>query len=145
MRERSKNTVLIGYFFGAEMIPPGVSSANAFGDLGYDVCRFNSQVESRWEQALLKPVNRLARGLGYQTEIGKRLPISKINFKRQMIKKAAAEFRPKWVFVIRAHEFVDAELVHELKQQYGVEKVFAWRVDGPLDSPDLLEDARIYD
>ncbi len=145
MRETSRNRVLISYFFGADMIPLGVSCANAFRDLGYDVCRFNSQVESRWEQALLKPMNRLARGLGYQTEIGKTLPIAKINFKRQMIKKAAAEFRPKWVFVIRAHEFVDAELVHELKQQYGVEKVFAWRVDGPLDSPDLLDDARIYD
>src|SRR5258708_21872186 len=139
MRETSRNSVLISYFFGADRIPLGVSCAKAFRDLGYDVGGFNSQVESRWEQALLKPVNRLARGLGYQTEIGKRLPISKINFKRQMIKKAAAEFRPKWVFVIRAHEFVDAELVHELKQQYGVGKVFAWRVDGPLDSPDRLE------
>jgi len=62
-----------------------------------------------------------------------------------MLIEAAMQQRPKWVFVIRAHEFVDAALVRQLKQQCGVEKVFAWRVDGPLDSPDLLEDARIYD
>jgi hypothetical protein len=144
----SRKSVLISYFFGDDMIPLGVSCANAFRGFGYGVYRFNSQVESRWEAALLKPVNRLARGLGlgYRgKEIGRSLPISKANFKKQMIKKAAREFRPSWVFVIRAHEFVDAELVHDLKSQCGVEKVFAWRVDGPLDSPDLLEDASIYD
>lgn len=142
----SGKSVLISYFFGDDMIPLGVSCADAFRDLGYDVYRFNSQVESGWGQALLKPVNRLARGLGYRKrEIGGALPISRINFKKRMLKKAALEFRPRWVFVIRAHEFVDAELVRSLKQQCGVEKVFAWRVDGPLDTPDLLEDARIYD
>jgi spore maturation protein CgeB len=143
--DMARKSVLISYFFGHDMIPLGVSCANAFRELGYEVRCFNSQVESRWEQALLKPVNRLARGLGYRKrEIGKALPIAKINFKKRMLKQAVREFRPKWVFVIRAHEFVDAELVRELKEQ-GVEKVFAWRVDGPLDSPDLLEDARIYD
>ena len=137
---------MISYFFGDDMIPLGVSCANAFRELGYEVHRFNSQVESRWEQVLLKPLNRLARGLGYhKREFGRSLPISKINFKKRMLKEAAAEFRPRWVFVIRAHEFVDAGLVRELKRDCGVEKVFAWRVDGPLDSPDLLEDARIYD
>jgi hypothetical protein len=142
----SGKSVLISYFFGDDMIPLGVSCANAFRDLGYDVYRFNSQVESKWDHALLKPVNRLARGLGYRKrEIGRRLPISKINFKQRMLKKAVLESRPRWVFVIRAHEFVDAELVRELKESLGVEKVFAWRVDGPLDTPDLLEDARIYD
>src|SRR5690349_4833925 len=138
--------VLISYFFGDDMIPLGESCADAFRALGYDVARFNSQVESRWEPLLLKPVNRLARGLGYRRrEIGRGLPFSKVNFKRRMLKKAAAEFRPRWIFVIRAHEFVDAELVATLKRQYGVEKVIGWRVDGPLDTPDLLEDARIYD
>jgi len=62
----SRKSVLISYFFGDDMIPLGVSSANAFRDLGYEVYRFNSQVESRWQPALLKPVNRLARGLGYR-------------------------------------------------------------------------------
>jgi hypothetical protein len=142
----SRKSILISYFFGDDMIPLGVSCANAFRGFGYDVRCFNSQVESRWEQALLKPVNRLARGLGYRArEIGASLPIAKIHFKRRMLIEAALQQRPKWVFVIRAHEFVDAALVRQLKQQCGVEKVFAWRVDGPLDSPDLLEDARIYD
>jgi hypothetical protein len=128
------------------MIPLGVSCANAFRELGYDVYRFNSQVESRWQPLALKPVNRLARGLGYRgREIGGALPFGRIAFKKRMIKRAALEFRPRWVFVIRAHEFVDAELVRELKDECGVEKVFAWRVDGPLDTPDLLEDAAIYD
>ena len=139
-------SVLISYFFGDDMIPLGVSCANAFRDLGYEVYRFNSQVESRWQPALLKPVNRLARGLGYRgRELGARLPVARIKFKKRMLKRAALEFRPRWVFVIRAHEFVDAELVRELKRDCGVEQVFAWRVDGPLDAPDLLEDARIYD
>jgi hypothetical protein len=138
--------VLISYFFGDDMIPLGVSCANAFRELGYDVYRFNSQVESRWQPLALKPVNRLARGLGYRgREIGGALPFGRIAFKKRMIKRAALEFRPRWVFVIRAHEFVDAELVRELKDECGVEKVFAWRVDGPLDTPDLLEDAAIYD
>lgn len=138
--------VLISYFFGDDMIPLGVSCANAFRGFGYDVYCFNSQVESRWQQALLKPVNRLARGLGYRKrEIGRLLPISKINFKKRMLRQAALEFRPRWIFVIRAHEFVDAELVRELKRDCGVEKIIGWRVDGPLDTPDLVEDARIYD
>jgi hypothetical protein len=142
----SRKSVLISYFFGDDMIPLGVSCANAFRDLGYDVLRFNSQVESRWQPALLKPVNRLARGLGYRgRELGARLPVARINFKKRMLVRAAREFRPRWVFVIRAHEFVDAELVARLKRDCGVEKVFAWRVDGPLDTPDLLEDAAVYD
>lgn len=142
----SRKSVLVSYFFGDDMIPLGVSCANAFRDLGYEVYRFNSQVESGWQPALLKPVNRLARGLGYRgPEIGGRLPVARIHFKRRMLKRAVREFRPRWVFVIRAHEFVDAELVGELKRDYGVEKVIGWRVDGPLDTPDLLQDAAIYD
>lgn len=139
-------SVLISYFFGDDMIPLGVSCANAFRELGYEVYRFNSQVESRWQGVALKPLNRLARGLGHRGgEIGGRLPVARVNFKRRMLKKAVLESRPRWVFVIRAHEFVDAALVEELKRDCGVEKVFAWRVDGPLDTPDLLDDARIYD
>ena len=142
----SGKRVLISYFFGDDMIPLGVSCAAAFRDLGYEVYRFNSQVESRWQGVALKPVNRVARALGRRgRELGGGLPVGRINFKKRMLKKAALEFRPRWVFVIRAHEFVDAELVHELKTECGVEQVFAWRVDGPLDTPDLLEDARIYD
>jgi spore maturation protein CgeB len=143
----SRKSVLISYFFGDDMIPLGVSCANAFRELGYDVYRFNSQVESRWQPFLLKPVNRLARGLGYRRrrEIGAALPVARINFKKRMLSQAVREFRPRWVFVIRAHEFVDAELVAELKRDYGVESVIGWRVDGPLDTPDLLEDAAIYD
>src|SRR5262245_22538250 len=142
----SRKSVLISYFFGDDMIPLGVSCADAFRDLGYDVCRFNSQVESRWQAAALKPVNRLARGLGYRgPELGGGLPVGRISFKQRMLKRAALEFRPRWVLVIRAHEFVDAELVHELKRDCGVEQVIGWRVDGPLDTPDLLQVARIYD
>ena len=142
----TRKSVLISYFFGDDTIPLGVSCANAFRDFGYDVRRFGSQVEGAWHRALLKPVNRLARGLGYRRrEIGRELPISKANFKRRMMRQAVREFRPRWVFVIRAHEFVDAELVRELKHEYGVEKVFEWRVDGPLDTPDILEDAKVYD
>src|SRR5262245_34682692 len=108
----SRKIVLISYFFGHDMIPLGVSCANAFRGLGYDVLCFNSQVESPWQPALLKPVNRLARGLGYRgAELGTRLPVARINFKKRMLRQAAREFRPRWIFVIRAHEFVDAELV----------------------------------
>jgi len=141
----ARKSILISYFFGDDMIPLGVSCANAFRDFGYDVHCFNSQVESPWEPVVMKPMHRLARALGYRREIGRGLPISKVSYKKRMLKKAAAEFRPRWIFVIRAHEFVDADLVRSLKRDHGVEKVFAWRVDGPLDSPDLLEDARIYD
>ena len=142
----SRDRVLVSYFFGDDMIPLGESCERALEGFGYEVHRFNSQMESRWEQALLKPVNRLVRGLGYRRrEIGRSLPIHKVNFKRRKLLEAAAAFRPRWIFVIRAHEFVDAELVARLKRECGVEKVVGWRVDGPLDTPDLLEDARIYD
>jgi spore maturation protein CgeB len=141
----SRKRVLISYFFGDDMIPLGESCADAFRVLGYEVARFNSQVESRWQALLLKPANRLARGLGYRgREIGRSLPFGKVNFKRRMLMKAA-EVRPRWIFVVRAHEFVDVELVTALKRDCGVEKMIGWRVDGPLDTPDLLEDARIYD
>jgi spore maturation protein CgeB len=142
----TRKSVLISYFFGDDMIPLGVSCAHAFRDLGYDVLRFNSQVESRWQAAALKPANRLARALGYRgAEIGGALPVARVNFKKRMLVRAAREFRPRWVLVIRAHQFVDAELVAELKRDCGVEQVLGWRVDGPLDTPDLLEDAAIYD
>lgn len=142
----SRRRVLISYFFGDDMIPLGGSCARALRSSGYDVYCFNSQVESVWERALIKPANKLARTLGYKhREIGRTLPISKINFKKQMIVKAALEFRPRWILIIRAHEFVDEELVHDLKRKCGVEKIVAWRVDGPLDSPDLLRDAALYD
>lgn len=142
----SRKRVLISYFFGDDMIPLGVSCARALEGLGCDVYRFNSEMESRWHPVLLKPLNRLARGLGYRGgEIGRTLPFARIPFKRRMLKEAARAFRPHWILVIRAHEFVDAQLVAELKRECGVEQVVGWRVDGPLDCPDLLEDARIYD
>ena len=141
-----RKSVLISYFFGEDTIPLGASCAGAFRDAGYEVCRFSSQAESFWYRALLKPANRLARELGHRNaEIGRTLPVSRVNFKKRRLRQAVREFRPRWVFVIRAHEFVDAALVRELKHDFGVERVFAWRVDGPLDTPDLLEDARIYD
>ena len=141
-----RRSVLISYFFGHDTIPLGASCANAFRDQGFDVRCFSSQMESAWYRALLKPANRLARELGNGNgEIGEALPISKVNFKKRMLKQAVREFRPRWLFVIRAHEFVDDELVRELKRDFGVEKVIGWRVDGPLDTPDLLEDAAIYD
>lgn len=142
----SGKRVLISYFFGDDMIPLGESCARAFESEGHEVRRFNSQIESAWEPVLLKPLNRLARGLGYRRrEIGGGLPFSKVNFKRHKLLEAARQFRPHWIVVIRAHEFVDAGLVARLKRECGVEKVAGWRVDGPLDTPDLLEDARIYD
>lgn len=142
----SRDRVLVSYFFGDDMIPLGESCARALEGFGCEVYRFNSQMESRWEKALLKPVNRLARGLGYRRrEIGRSLPIHKVNFKRRRLLEAAAAFRPRWILVIRAHEFVDAALVARLRRECGVEKVIGWRVDGPLDTPDLLEDARVYD
>jgi hypothetical protein len=142
----SGKRVLISYFFGDDMIPLGESCADAFHSLGYEVARFNSQIESRWQPALLKPVNRLARGLGYRgPEIGHALAFSRVNFKRRMLIAAAVAFRPHWILVIRAHEFVDVGLVRTLKRDCGVDRVIGWRVDGPLDTPDLREDARIYD
>ena len=83
----SRKRVLISYFFGDDMIPLGVSCARALEALGHEVYRFNSQVESRWQHALLKPVNRLARGLGYRgREIGATRSFARIPFKRRMLK-----------------------------------------------------------
>ena len=62
----ARKSILISYFFGDDMIPLGVSCANAFRDLGYDVHCFNSQVESPWEPVVMKPMHRLARALGYR-------------------------------------------------------------------------------
>ncbi len=143
------NRVLISYFFGDDMIPLGGSCARAFRNLGYDVYCFNSQMESGLERTLLRPilrpVNKLIRIAVPKADIGGRLPISQVNYKKTMIRKAVSQFRPKWVFIIRSHQFVDEELVEGLKRDYGVEKVFAWCVDGPMDFPGLLEDAAIYD
>ncbi len=138
--------ILISYFFGDDMIPLGYSCADALRGMGHQVYCFNSQVESRLASFTLKPVNRLARALGFRNrEIGADLPIARENFKRAQLKQAVAAFRPDWILVIRSHRFVDAQLVAELKADYGVKKVVGWRVDGPLDSPGLVEDAAIYD
>ncbi len=142
----AKPRILISYFFGDDMIPLGYSCADAFRAMGHEVYCFNSQVESRLAGLLLKPANRLMRGLGFGNgEIGEGLPIARIQFKKSMLKKAVAAFRPDWILVIRSHRFVDAGLVAELKGNFGVRKVIGWRVDGPLDSPGLAEDAAIYD
>jgi spore maturation protein CgeB len=138
--------ILLAYFFGDDVIPLGASCAAALETAGYEVCRFASQVESLWQPVFLKPLNRLARGLGYRgAEIGGSLPIARVNFKKRMLLQAARRFRPRWVLVIRGHEFVDSALVERLKRECGVEKVACWRVGGPLQTPDLLEDARVYD
>lgn len=138
--------ILIAYFFGDDMIPLGVSCADAFAQLGCEVYRFPSQGESPWEPWLLKPANRLARGLGYRgPQIGGALPIARANFKKRMLLEAARGFRPHWILHIRGHRFFDAELVEHLKRECGVEKVACWRVGGPLHTPDLREDARLYD
>ncbi|MBS4099329.1 MAG: glycosyltransferase [Sulfuricella sp.] len=138
--------ILISYFFGDDMIPLGYSCADALRALGHEVHCFNSQVESRLAACTLKPANRLARALGFKNrELGTDLPIARENFKRAMLKQAVAEFRPDWILVIRSHRFVDAQLVAELKADYGVKKVVGWRVDGPLDSPGLVDDAALYD
>jgi len=143
------NRILISYFFGDDMIPLGASCARAFRQLGYDVYCFNSQMESGLERTLLRPilrpVNKLLRAIGSKAKVGSGLPISQVNYKKAMIRKAVSEFRPKWVFIIRSHQFVDEELVEGLKRDYGVEKVLAWCVDGPMDFPGLLEDRAIYD
>lgn len=142
----ANSRVLISYFFGDDMIPLGYSCADALHALGHQVYCFNSQVESRLAGYTLKPANRLARALGFKNhEIGVNLPIARENFKKAMLKQAVAEFRPDWILVIRSHRFVDADLVAELKADYGVKKIVGWRVDGPLDSPGLIEDATIYD
>lgn len=138
--------ILISYFFGDDMIPLGYSCADALRAMGHQVYCFNSQVESRLAAYTLKPANRLARALGFRNhEIGAELPIARENFKRAMLKRAVAEFRPEWILVIRSHRFVDAQLVAELKADYGVKQVVGWRVDGPLDSPGIAEDAALYD
>ena len=142
----AKPRILISYFFGDDMIPLGYSCADALRAMGHEVFCFNSQVESRLARLLLKPANRLMRGLGFKgRELGADLPISRENFKRALLKQAVAEFRADWVLVIRSHRFVDAGLVAELKRDYRVQKVIGWRVDGPLDSPGLVADAAIYD
>jgi hypothetical protein len=142
----AKPRILISYFFGDDMIPLGYSCADALRAMGHEVFCFNSQIESRLAGLLLKPANRLMRGLGLKNrEIGANLPIARVNFKKTMLKKAVTEFRPDWILVIRSHRFVDADLVAELKRDYGVQRVIGWRVDGPLDSPGLVADAAIYD
>jgi spore maturation protein CgeB len=142
----AKARILISYFFGDDMIPLGYSCADALRAMGHEVYCFNSQAESRLASLLLKPVNRLARGLGFRGgEIGANLPIAREHFKRRMLKQAVARFRPDEILVIRAHRFVDADLVAELKADYGVRRVIGWRVDGPLDSPGMASDAAIYD
>jgi hypothetical protein len=47
----SRKSALISYFSATTLIPFGLSYVNAFRELGYDVCRFNSQVESRWRRS----------------------------------------------------------------------------------------------
>ncbi len=146
----AKDRILVSYFFGDDMIPLGASCARAFRDLGYDVYCFNSQVESALEKRLLRPLtrpaNKLLRAAGFNNaDIAGRIPISQMNYRKTMLRKAISEFRPRWVLIIRSHLFVDRELVEALKRDYGVEKVFSWCVDGPADSRDILEDAAIYD
>lgn len=142
----TKPRILISYFFSDDTIPLGFSCAEALRAMGHEVYCFNSQVEGWLAGMTLKLASRLARAVGFKNrEIGAHLPIARENFKKAMLKKAVVEFRPDWVLVIRSHRFVDAQLVAELKQDYGVRKVIGWSVDGPLDSPGLVEDAAIYD
>ena len=128
------------------MIPLGASCARSFASLGFEVECFNSQAESRVEMWILRRLNRLLKALGWKsTAIGENSRFGKVNHKKIMLRKAVARFRPQWVLVIRAHQFIDRPFVQELKSLYGVEKIIGWRVDGPKDSPDLVEDAAIYD
>ncbi len=138
--------VLISYFFGDDMIPLGASCARSFRALGWEVACFNSQTESVVDRFFFKHLNRLARALGIKSaDWGAKTRFGKVNHKRSQLLALAAEFRPDWVLVIRAHDFVDRAFVDTLKSHCGVQQVIGWRVDGPMDCPDLLRDAKIYD
>ncbi len=138
--------ILISYFFGSDMIPLGASCARSFASLGFEVECFNSQVENQVEVWILRRLNRLLKALGLKSmAIGENSRFGKVNHKKIMLREAVRRFRPQWVLVVRAHHFVDRPFVEELKSRYGIEKVIGWRVDGPRDCPDLIEDAAIYD
>lgn len=138
--------ILISYFFGNDVIPLGDACARAFESLGWDVYRFNSQLESLSYRAGLKPVAKIVRAVGYRKgEWGASLPTLRDNFKRERLRQAVREFRPDWVLIIIGHEFVTAELAEELRRDEGVQQVLCWQVSGPLDSPGLLKNASIFD
>jgi spore maturation protein CgeB len=141
----SSPKVLISYFFGDDMIPLGASCARSFRSLGWDVACFNSQTESRVDRWLFKHLGRISRALGLKSDWAAGTRFGKVNHKKNRLRALVGEFKPDWVLVIRSHEFVDRALVDELKAGFGVQAVIGWRVDGPMDCPDLLQDASIYD
>ena len=103
-------------------------------------------MESPIERFVFKYINRVARVFGARSfDVGSESVFGRENYKRAKLRAAVARFQPDWVLVIRAHQFVDAALVADLKSNLGVQKVVGWNVDGPGWAFDLLADAAIFD
>lgn len=141
----TKPRILISYFFGPDTIPLGASCATALRELGYEAACFNSQASSPVERYFLKWVNKLIRLFGFKlVDISRHTPWGNHNYRQRQLEKAVAAFRPDLLLVIRGNSF-DREVIHRLKQQYGIRKTIGWWVKDPRATTEMLDDAKIYD
>ncbi len=140
-----KPRILISYFFGKDTIPLGDSCAAGLRELGWEVCCFNSQAESRINLFFLKYINKLVHAFGFKSfDISAHSRWGNHNFRQSELERAVAAFRPDILLVIRGNSF-DAETIYNIKTRYGVRKTVGWWVKDPRATTEMLEDARIYD
>jgi len=141
----SHRKILISYFFGDASIPLGESCARALQSMGYEVACFDSGVESRLDNMVLKWANKLVRGVGL-----KHLdPFGKSSWthhalRQRLLQETIASFRPDILLVLRGHGF-SAEFLADMKQRYAIAEVVGWWVKGPKWIDLMLSEAGSYD
>lgn len=142
---RTAPKILISYFFGANSIPLGESCARALSDLGCEVFRHDSGVQSPIDQYILKRINKLLWALSFRSvDVTKISSWGNENYRKRKLEESIESFRPDVVLIIRGHGF-EGEFLHYLKEKYGIRKLVGWWVKGPRMFEVMLKDARSYD
>lgn len=137
--------ILISYFFGANSIPLGESCARALSDMGCEVFRHDSGVQSPLDQYILKRINKLLWGLSFKSvDVTKSSPWGNENYRKRKLEEDIRAFRPDVLLVIRGHGF-EGEFLRYLKEKYGIRKLVGWWVKGPRLFDVMLQDAALYD
>lgn len=141
-----KPRVFISYWFGDRTIPLGAAIAEGFRELGFEVCCFNTWIESRVYRYLLKPASRLVRGLGFKdADVSRNSEWGRERYRQRMFHKAALEFNPDILLVIHGH-VIDAEIIADLKRRNPRLLTVGWWVENPRDdNRPLVGQVGVYD
>jgi spore maturation protein CgeB len=141
-----RSRVLISYWFGERTIPLGEAMADGFRELGFDVVCFNTWIESPVYRWLLKPLGRLARGVGFSNaDFSNTTRWGRMHYRQRKFEEMALREKPDILLAIHGHP-IEADILQRLKVLNTKLLTIGWWVENPRDDPStLLAQAPLYD